>query len=590
MATVYPSVKPDYSDRVSRAERDVLDVLSKLPDDWCVIHSLWLKTHEVKLHAEADFILVTDRAVFILEVKGGNVWRSNDGWHFAPKAGGAENVKREGPFEQARGAYYAIREHLYRLGDNELFDDHVWGYGVICPECSLHIPDSDTAVSPRLLLDERAFPAGVKNYIEELTDCWISLYRDNNRNARGQRARHADEISQKRRGKIVNALRPEFELLVGPAALSVHSESNLVRLTENQLGALDFISLEPRNILVGSAGTGKTILCIEQARRKAQAGLKVLIVCFNKLLANKIKSELGVNQYSGNVTVGNYHKIAADLYAKKGMAIVKSDDWSDFQRFLSENLEELCALLNDGDLYDYIIVDEAQDLMVRGFMDLLDIQLRNGLSKGSWMMACDTDQTIFRDNFDQSLLEKLFSQSRKTALTINCRNTRQIAAYVTGLSRVGSITTRGVEGENPIIRYYEDFSGYLRLFKEVVNKLIQSFVDARLDVSEIVVLYATNKFIPDEVLKPGFFLRRVNHVGSQEKNAVESIQLCSVQGYKGLEAKAIVLVGIEEISSNGWRELFYVGASRAKTNLRILLPSTNNDVRLALDDIYAHLI
>src|SRR5260221_10223914 len=116
MATILPRVRPVTSDGVSLAQLDVLDALAKLPVDWTVLHSLWLKTHAVKLHAEADFVVISDRAVLLLEVKGGEVWRDDDGWHFRRKSGAGENVKAEGPLDQARGAYYAARAHLREIG------------------------------------------------------------------------------------------------------------------------------------------------------------------------------------------------------------------------------------------------------------------------------------------------------------------------------------------------------------------------------------------------------------------------------------------------------------------------------------------
>ena len=218
MAAVFPSVRPSASDSVSQAERDVLDALATLPTDWQVIHSLWLKTHRVKLHAEADFILVTDRVVLILEVKGGNVWRDDEGWQFQSKSGHKKSTKKEGPFDQARGAYYALREHLESVGRKELFDDYIWGYGVICPECVLNISQRDAFVDPCMLLDERGFPRGLQSFIELLSTYWISRY------GRGDIAgikfnkNRKETVSSGKRSEIVSALRPAFELVIGPGA------------------------------------------------------------------------------------------------------------------------------------------------------------------------------------------------------------------------------------------------------------------------------------------------------------------------------------------------------------------------------------
>src|SRR6266567_3401474 len=123
---------------MSDAERMVLEELRRcLPSDWVLLHSQWLKNHPSKFHAEVDFVLIGERAVLLLEVKGGIVWRDQEGWQFQTKSGGRRETKPEGPFDQVRGAYYAIRNHLHDIGRIALFHDYVWGYGVVLPECVL---------------------------------------------------------------------------------------------------------------------------------------------------------------------------------------------------------------------------------------------------------------------------------------------------------------------------------------------------------------------------------------------------------------------------------------------------------------------
>ncbi len=584
MAIIFPSVRPTVSDVVSQAERDVLDALAVMPADWQVIHSLWLKTHKVKLHAEADFIVVSDRAVLILEVKGGNVWRDEEGWSFQSKSGHKKSTRKDGPFDQARGAYYALREHLEKCGRKELFDNYIWGYGVICPECVLNISQSDAFVDPCMLLDERGFPEGLQSFVEALTTYWIARYSRGNIAGVKFNKNRKDAISSGKRSEIVSALRPAFELVIGPGASSVHADKDLITLTKHQLSALDFISMEPRNLLLGSAGTGKTILAVEQARRQVCEGKKVLLLCFNQLLAKKLASGFSDSDLS-RIDIASYHQFVLSLCQRKGVKRPIAESWDEFCIALRDALDVILSNLNEDDYYDYIVIDEAQDLMSEEFMDLVDLLLRGGLKNGSWMMACDVQQAIFRGNFNEDLFERLSSWARKTSLKVNCRNTRQIAAFVTGLSGVGNSETRGVEGEMPVIRYFDDRNEYLRILKKLVNELIQSFIEADLPLSDIVILYGSSEYIPPEVMKPGFFLRIAVMANSQDYPSAERIQVCSVQGFKGLEGRAIVLVGIPDLSSTAWRDIFYVGASRARTNLRIILPSSCQQVKSALPGI-----
>lgn len=586
MASVFPSVRPSASDTVSQAERDVLDALATLPDGWQVIHSLWLKTHRIKLHAEADFVLVSDRAILILEVKGGNVWRDEAGWNFQSKSGRSKNTKPEGPFDQARGAYYALGGHLETIGRTDLFKDYVWGYGVICPECVLNISHRDSFVDPCMLLDERGFPDGLHGYIISLTDYWRKRYGNGDQSLDKNHGKRIDAISERKRSEIIAFLRPAFEQVIGPGASSVHSERDLITLTDGQLAALDFISLEPRNLLLGSAGTGKTILAVEQARRLASEGKKVLFLCFNRLLSEKLQRRF---QGKGppKVYVASYHQFVLSLCKVKQIDCPIAESWDSFCSGLQVASDQLMGSLDEDDLYDYLVIDEAQDLMSNEFMDLLDLLLKGGLSGGAWMMACDLQQAIFRGNFNNDMFERLAGWGRKTPLQINCRNTKQIAAYVTGLSGVGSHAARGVEGEMPMVRYFDGRQEYLRVLKRTVNELIQAYVEAKLPLSEIAILSGSNEFLPKEVMEPGFFLRVPLLTDCRTDHPSDCIQVCSVQGFKGLEARAVVIVGIPELSTTVWRDTFYVGASRARTNLRIILPKTSHEVGAALQTIFS---
>jgi hypothetical protein len=569
MAKLYPSVRPAGSEKVSDAELAVYDALAVTEDDWLIIHSLWLKSHSRKLHAEADFILITDNAVLIIEVKGGDVWRDHDGWHFRPRSGRGENVKREGPFEQAMGAYYALRKHLADCGHVDLFDDHVWGYGVICPDCVLDIPGRDASVDPCMLLDAAGFPQGLKSYIATLTDYWRGRYAAGSVPGVGARRQRSSTITPTLRQELLRYLRPEFELVTGLGAESARVEQELLKLTATQLIALDFMELESRNMLIGPAGTGKTILVAEQARRKAAEGEKVLVLCFNKLLGRKIASGFEDDGRS-LIDVGSYYQFVMGLCRKAGLEIPITESWDGFCAELKAISADLIGSLGPDELYDYVLIDEGQDLMNDEFMELVGCLLKGGLEQGRWLIACDIRQAIFRDNFNMQYYDYLSSHSRRTSLQLNCRNTRQIAAYVSGVSGEGETRTRGVNGEVPVFRYFSGKDQYLKVLKKVVNELIHSFVETGLPLQDIVILYANRESVPEEVMKPGFFLRSV--IPFEQAGGADAVRITSIQSYKGLEAKAVVLLGINEFSSGMSRGLFYVGASRARTNLRVLLP------------------
>src|SRR5690242_2550994 len=93
--TVHPSVR-------SGGERRLFAIIRDAPGtaDWVCLHSLGLARHCAKRRGEIDFVLITRKGLFVLEVKAGRVARRDGEWIFTDRYG-VEHRKRDGPFEQA---------------------------------------------------------------------------------------------------------------------------------------------------------------------------------------------------------------------------------------------------------------------------------------------------------------------------------------------------------------------------------------------------------------------------------------------------------------------------------------------------------
>src|SRR5438094_111475 len=99
-ATVHPAVR-------SGAERRIFDQLMNAPgtDDWVCLHSLALARHQVKRRGEIDFLLLSRKGIYVLEIKGGRVARKNGLWIHTDRFG-HESVHHESPFDQAGAAMF----------------------------------------------------------------------------------------------------------------------------------------------------------------------------------------------------------------------------------------------------------------------------------------------------------------------------------------------------------------------------------------------------------------------------------------------------------------------------------------------------
>jgi hypothetical protein len=123
-------------DTKSNAERKVFQNLKNLDflgDNAVVFHSLNIPEHINQRSGEADFVFLCDKGLFVLEIKGGKVWRNANGWTFTDRHGKNYSKKR-GPFRQAEDAMHSIVKRLENKFGNELTKKLVRGYGVIIPD------------------------------------------------------------------------------------------------------------------------------------------------------------------------------------------------------------------------------------------------------------------------------------------------------------------------------------------------------------------------------------------------------------------------------------------------------------------------
>ncbi len=65
------------------------------------------------------------------------------------------------------------------------------------------------------------------------------------------------------------------------------------------------LDTQPRVVVYGGAGTGKTVLAVDAARRLASAGQRVLFLCFNRLLAAKLASHVSGDRFDGEIVARN---------------------------------------------------------------------------------------------------------------------------------------------------------------------------------------------------------------------------------------------------------------------------------------------
>ena len=190
-------------------------------------------------------------------------------------------------------------------------------------------------------------------------------------------------------------LRPDFEFYESPKARAARIDEEIRHYTESQFEALDHMRRMPRVVFDGPAGTGKTLLAIEAARRARAAGRRVLLLCFNRPLAEWLREQTA--GLCDATTVSDHMVRAAGIPAG-------SPQLCGGTRVLGGELPRARRRRRSSTSradYDELILDEAQDVLREQFLDVLDFSVDGGLADGFWRIFGDfRHQAIYDDSVD----------------------------------------------------------------------------------------------------------------------------------------------------------------------------------------------
>jgi alkanesulfonate monooxygenase SsuD/methylene tetrahydromethanopterin reductase-like flavin-dependent oxidoreductase (luciferase family) len=524
-----PTLRPESPRFASGAERMVWRALGEQlgPDD--VIVTNFRVTDRVKDH-EADFVLLLPGAgVVVVEVKGGSVWRVDDEWY---QSIGPSGSKRINPVEQARECKYAIRDYVER--DPRWYANRRrrvrWAHAVVLPHSSL--PDNfDAPDCPRWAVADRT-------NIKELA-AFLRAIPDRQETECGRP--DPDDIAA-----LLDVLAGRGQAQRDVVAEAEARDVEAQRLTENQALILDAIHLLPRVEVRGGAGSGKTWLAVEQARRLTHAGHRVALLCYSRGLAAYLRRHVATLPYTQRPAyVGEFHSLGFSWGAETGIGDDDSDYW---EHRLPAQMAELANALPPEQRFDAIIVDEAQDFADDWWIAVL-AALKDEQSGGLYVFS-DEGQRVF-SRFGQPpvpLVPLMFDQ--------NLRNTRQIAATFSSLA---PMRMRLFGGDGPAVRF------------------VESSTEDALDVGDDQVdVLIDDGWRPGDIALLTTGSRHPEQVARQDRGQdwywdtfwdADQVFYGHVLGFKGLERRAVVLVLNETKLGERSRERLYVGLSRARDQL-----------------------
>jgi hypothetical protein len=210
-----------------------------------------------------------------------------------------------------------------------------------------------------------------------------------------------------------------------------------------------------------------------------------------------------------------------------------------------------------GEGFDTLIVDEGADFTSTWWVALEVLGRKNF----SWYCFFDRQQTIYKNDNEWT---PPFN-AVPFVLDINLRNTRPIGEQAAKWGRVSSPNTfRVEEGVLPEIQYSLNFTLMGQQLKLLLSKLINQ---ERIAPERIVVLSPYLYTNQKSTWSTG--LTDVTVSTQMSKPVPDKVRVGAIQGFKGLEADVIILVGLDNLATSH-PEWLYVGASRARVALYAL--------------------
>lgn len=542
MAIMIPAIPHEYTE--ASQEGVLFAALSALPDDYYVFHSLKIASVRTNTFQEneGDFVVFNpDKGLICIEAKAGRVKYQNGQWFY----GNDTPMHKGGPFRQADNIKWKIIDCIRDKGYDRIVSRCKFFHAVWFP--MLSVDDIRKIDLPTECTIEQILTKESLSNVEEDINKIFSIQMFAGRNELIQ------NLSQNDIQILINRiLCPQFDIF--PSSSTDNDLKRVIfhHLLDEQKNVLDFMIEQKTAAVNGAAGTGKTMVALEKARRNADAGERVLFLCYNIRLKQYLEE--------------NFKNSYIDFYTIDGYACrICNTDKPDYAQLC----EKLIEISEAGTFrYKHIIVDEGQDFGIDSIEENDVIQLLKELVtedpiNGTFYVFYDRLQLV------QSRLVPVYIENADCKVTLyrNCRNTVNIAkTSVRPLMDRRPLLKEGCIVGNPAVIHYCDDE------KQVEKELDSILADySEKGVDDIIIL----------TCKTETKSRIRNQIKGNKYKQKWFFSTC--RKFKGLEADAVILVDLDMNSFDDQQALiYYVGTSRARLYLDIIAELNDAECEMIL--------
>jgi len=497
----------DYIDAQSRAERKVAELLTAIrSDEGVAYHSVHLPRHRKQVMGEADFVVLWKGTVLVLEVKGGRIGRTEDGVWYSVDRQGTRHLLKRSPWVQAKDASFALLDILTKHSHAGL----PFAYAVVTPDQNL-AADAEWVPQQHIGI-ERMSPAGLERSLDALARLARTPPGD------AENSQHLRPMANL--SAVVTFLRREVDAMRTVPDTEMLIDRNIVTMSDEQVDAMRAFERNPRVMVLGGAGTGKTVVALEAARRAVADGNSVAFVCGSPGVLN----------------------LASDLLTDTPVQLVPFDS------------------IPCEPVFDVVVVDEAQDLLNLEDMSRLSESVRGGLQNGRWWIFLDpNNQTHLSGVFDETVYEEIQASAVIVDLTKNVRNARTIVTAVQ--SHLGADLGSPRIGEGPDASIVQARSP--EEARRLLDSRLSNLRDQGVSRKKITVISAANdpssSVLAIEGRPPASYA-----LGNQ------SYEVATAANVKGLEREHVIVVDVGDLETAGGRAAAYVAMTRPRYSLYVI--------------------
>ena len=564
MANIYPSLYLKHV-KMTPGEREFsARLLKNLEDDYTV----WFDIPIGRKQLRPDFVILhPGRGILILEVKD---WKLETIRNIDRKT--VELLTPRGiqhtlnPLEQARLYAIEIKERLEKdpflvEHDNPKYKGRLifpWGYGIVLtniPRQQIESTGIDQAIDPSHVICKDEMTAHVKadEFQQRLWEmfhyCYGSLLAIS----------HIDRI----RWHLFPEIRIEsgslFEEKTDPSAQINQAENNIADSIPDLIKVMDREQEkfardlgDGHRMIHGVAGSGKTLILAQRAVQLGEADLPhpVLVLCYNKTLAFKLKELLVAKGAGNNVHVRHFHGWCGDM-----CALYQLDLANDNRPIYEQQVEAMILGAEKEKIprsqYSSILIDEGHDFEAEWFK--LIVYMLDPVTD-SLLLVYDDVQSIYRRKKPKSWASVGINVpgKRSKILKLNYRNTAEAINFAYGFvsdfldSTKSSETTPIVEpeqglrhGKTPLIKEFSCFSEEIHFLSEQFSDLSKSGTP----LSSIAVLCRFNQQVDQvcrELRKRGIEARSTLN----DKSRSDAVRVLTMHSSKGLEFHTVAIPDI----------------------------------------------